>query len=166
MKRLSSFGFVTVPQSSTDSQHASTGKRMRCSAVTETSVEQGQVEQEPAVLSSTSSMVLPPDCGPDDGSQESHSQESRSFVRNDIGTYSRLDVQRMSDDAFIMPFGQKVHTSTSKGKNMERNVPFKVLACMNFLGCDFQNLVMTVIAYFVLFLINIAYPLGSWLLLQ
>ena len=58
MKRLSSFGFVTVPQSSPDSQHASTGKRMRCSAVTETSVEQGQVEQEPAGLSSTSSMVL------------------------------------------------------------------------------------------------------------
>ena len=63
MKRLSSFGFVTVPQSSPDSQHASTGKRMRCSAVTETSVEPGQVEQEPAGLSSTSSMVLPPDCG-------------------------------------------------------------------------------------------------------
>ena len=62
MKRLSSFGFVTVPQSSPDSQHASTGKRMRCSAVTETSVEPGQVEQEPAGLSSTSSMVLPPDC--------------------------------------------------------------------------------------------------------
>ena len=81
-----------------DSQHASTGKRMRCSAVTETSVEPGQVEQEPAGLSSTSSMVLPPDCGPDDRSQESHSQESRPFVRNDIGTYSRLDVQRMSDD--------------------------------------------------------------------
>ena len=59
MKRLSSFGFVTVPQSSPDSQHASTGKRMRCSAVTETSVEPGQVEQEPAGLSSTSSMVLP-----------------------------------------------------------------------------------------------------------
>ena len=36
---------------------------MRCSAVTETSVEPGQVEQEPAGLSSTSSMVLPPDCG-------------------------------------------------------------------------------------------------------
>ena len=51
MKRLSSFGFVTVPQSSPDSQHASTGKRMRCSAVTETSVEPGQVEQEPAGLS-------------------------------------------------------------------------------------------------------------------
>ena len=63
MKRLSSFGFVTVPQSSPDSQHASTGKRMRCSAVTETSVEPGQVEQEPAGLSSTSSMVLPQDCG-------------------------------------------------------------------------------------------------------
>ena len=63
MKRLSSFGFVTVPQSSPDSQHASTGKRMRCSAVTETSLEPGQVEQEPAGLSSTSSMVLPPDCG-------------------------------------------------------------------------------------------------------
>ena len=63
MKRLSSFGFVTVPQSSPDSQHASTGKWMRCSAVTETSVEPGQVEQEPAGLSSTSSMVLPPDCG-------------------------------------------------------------------------------------------------------
>ena len=63
MKRLSSFGFVTVPQSSPDSQHASTGKRMICSAVTETSVEPGQVEQEPAGLSSTSSMVLPPDCG-------------------------------------------------------------------------------------------------------
>ena len=60
-------------------------------------VEPGQVEQEPAGLSSTS-MVLPPDCGQDDGSQESHSQESRPFVRNDIGTYSRLDVQRMSDD--------------------------------------------------------------------
>ena len=60
MKRLSSFGFVTVPQSSPDSQHASTGKRMRCSAVTETSVEPGQVEQEPAGLSC---MVLPPDCG-------------------------------------------------------------------------------------------------------
>ena len=59
---LSSFGFVTVPQSSPDSQHASTGKRMS-SAVTETSVEPGQVEQEPAGLSSTSSMVLPPDCG-------------------------------------------------------------------------------------------------------
>ena len=58
MKRLSSFGFVTVPQSSPDSQHASTGKRMRCSAVKETSVEPGQVEQEPAGLSSTSSMVL------------------------------------------------------------------------------------------------------------
>ena len=55
---------------------------------------------------------------------------------------------------FIMPFGQKVHTSTSKGKNMERNVPFKVLGCMNFLGCAFQNLVMAVIAYFVLFLLN------------
>ena len=51
---LSSFGFVTVPQSSPDSQHASTGKRMRCSAVTETSVEPGQVEQDPAGLSSTS----------------------------------------------------------------------------------------------------------------
>ena len=79
MKRLSSFGFVTVPQSSPDSQHASTGKRMRCSAVTETSVEQGQVEQEPAGLSSTSSMVLPPDCGPDDGSQESHSFSGESI---------------------------------------------------------------------------------------
>ena len=61
MKRLSSFAFVTVPQSSPDSQHASTGKRMRCCAVTETSVEPGQVEQEPAGLSSTSSMVLIPD---------------------------------------------------------------------------------------------------------
>ena len=49
MKRLSSFGFVTVPQSSPDSQHASTGKRMRCSAVTETSVEPGQVEQETVI---------------------------------------------------------------------------------------------------------------------
>ena len=167
MKRLSSFDFVTVPQSSPDSQHASTGKRMRCSAVTETSVEQGQVEQEPAGLSSTSSMVLPPDCGPDDGSQE-----SRSFVRNDIGTYSRLDVQRMSDDDRLWllhnafrPEGTYKYQQR-EGKNMERNVPFKVLGCMNFLGCAFQNLVMAVIAYFVLFLLNIAYPLGSWLLLQ
>ena len=105
MKRLLSFGFIPVSQSS-----------------------QGSVEKRAKHSDSGTDPPQPSEDQPEPLQSPEPLQVPSKFVRNDVGTYSSDRLRRLSDEdrlwLFAMLFNLIVLLNIQQRKSMARNVPF------------------------------------------